>query len=59
MVADTTGVSGSSGKGFDSVADAQKWCDEYTLAENPRRIAALRAEVDVLVAELSSARERM
>ena len=59
MVADTSGVSGAQGKGFDSVQDAQAWCDSFTKQKNPDRIAALRAEVDVLVWELAAANARM
>ena len=59
MVADTSGVSGAQGKGFDSVQDAQAWCDSFTREKNPDRIAALRAQVDVLVWELAAANARM
>ncbi|KZV60657.1 hypothetical protein PENSPDRAFT_694079 [Peniophora sp. CONT] len=59
MIADTAGVSGAVGKGFDSTAEAQEWCDSFILSENARRIASLRAEVDDLVVELAAARSRM
>ena len=58
MASDVAGVSNAEGKGFDSVHEAQVWCDEYTLSEVPGRIAQLRAEVDTLVAELIAARAR-
>ncbi|KZV64123.1 hypothetical protein PENSPDRAFT_669261 [Peniophora sp. CONT] len=59
MIADTAGVSNATGRGFDSVEEAQEWCDTFILAENPGRIAQLRAEVDDLVVELAAARSRM
>lgn len=59
MVSDTSGVSNATGKGFDSVAEAQQWCDEFIVAENPRLIAELRARVDDLVVELAASRVRM
>ncbi|VDB99230.1 unnamed protein product [Peniophora sp. CBMAI 1063] len=59
MLAEISGVSNAVGRGFDSVLEAQEWCDEFILRENPARIAALRAEVDALVAELLGARSRM
>lgn len=54
MVADTAGVSGAVGKGFDRVGDAEKWCNSFIAAYNPRRIAELRAEIELLDQELAS-----
>ncbi|VDB87226.1 unnamed protein product [Peniophora sp. CBMAI 1063] len=58
MLADIANVSNAAGRGFDSFEEAQAWCDEFILANNPQRIAVLREEVDGLVLELAAARSR-
>lgn len=59
MVAETLGISNAVGKGFDSIGDAQAWCDAFILGNSPQRIADLRAEVDDLVVELAATRSHM
>ncbi|VDC04055.1 unnamed protein product [Peniophora sp. CBMAI 1063] len=59
MLSETSGFSGAVGRGFDTVKEAQDWCDEHILAVNPRRIADLRTEADALASELQSAQSRM
>ena len=59
MEADVTGISGAFGKGFDSVREAQGWCDEFIMTNNPGLIAKREAELSLLVSELDAARGRM
>ena len=59
MVSDTSGVSGACGKGFDSVVEAQAWCDEFIMDKNQHLIDALLVQVAVLTSELAGARSRM
>ncbi|VDB88550.1 unnamed protein product [Peniophora sp. CBMAI 1063] len=59
MVADTSGISGAAGRGFDSVAEAQEWCDRHILEVNPGRISELRVELERFQSELHGAQSRM